>query len=261
MSAAGRVIDVHLWCVALDVVPDLGPDLGELEARLSGDERDRAARFVFARDRRRFVVARTALRSILAGWVGIAPDDLELEYPPSRKPALARWCRPADLRFNLSHCQDLALVALTCGHEIGVDVEQIRHFEEAGALVTGEFSAGERAVFETLPEASRSEAFLRAWVRKEAFLKATGEGLYRSLADVEVTFAPGEGARLLAVGGDALAAQRWSITSVVPCAGFTAAVVVEAPAHDVAFHGFHGAGPVCPADPLAPVGVTANRGA
>ena len=99
---------------------------------------------------------------------------------------------------------------------------------------------GERAVFEGLPEASRNEAFLRAWVRKEAFLKATGEGLYRSLADVEVTFAPGEGARLLAVGDDACEAQRWSMTSVVPCAGFTGAVVAEAPAHDLAFHGFHG---------------------
>ena len=235
MSGVGARITAHLWCVDLDI----DTDLNQLVARLAKDERDRAASFVFERDRRRFAVARSTLRSILSLWVGIAPQRLELEYSSRRKPQLAPWCRVADLRFNVSHSQGLALVVLTHGHEIGVDIEQIRYLEDARALAASEFSDAERAAFEALPVAFQSEAFLRAWVRKEAFLKATGEGLHRSLADIEVTFAPHEDARLLAVSSDVNASQRWSMISLVPCAGFTGAIVAEAPAVELASHGFY----------------------
>jgi 4'-phosphopantetheinyl transferase len=236
-------INAHLWCVALDI----DADLDQFAAKLSKGERDRAAGFFFERDRKRFVVARSALRSILAARVGIPAEELEFEYGPRQKPALAAWCRVADLRFNLSHSQGLALVALTHGHEIGVDLERVRDLDDANALATREFSGGESAVFEVLPLDTRNEAFFRAWVRKEAFLKATGEGLNRALADIEVTFAPHELARIIAVGGDDSASQRWTMNSLMPCtgyagpmpcAGYVGAVVVEAPAVSLTLHNF-----------------------
>jgi 4'-phosphopantetheinyl transferase len=250
--------EVHLWCVDLEIAPhpdadpasdldthldadletDLGNYLGRVGEALSPDERARAARFVFARHRRRFVAARTALRSILAAWVGIPAGELEFVYGAHQKPALAPWCRGTGVSFNLSHSRGLALVALTHGPEIGVDLEQVRRFPDADALVAGEFRPAERTAFEALPADARTEAFFRAWVRKEAFLKATGEGLYRPLADIEVTFAPGQAARLLAVGGDTSAARRWSMTEVLPQPGYVAAVVAAAPAIELALHGF-----------------------
>jgi 4'-phosphopantetheinyl transferase len=121
-----------------------------------------------------------------------------------------------------------------------VDVEQIRHLKDLDTLVNHEFSAAELAVFETLPADSRSEAFFHAWVRKEAFLKATGEGLSRPLADIEVSFAPRESARVLAVSGDTHASRRWSMIALTPRAGFVGAIVAEAPAIEMAFHRFHG---------------------
>jgi 4'-phosphopantetheinyl transferase len=228
---------VHVWRLDLDAARgDSALDPGQCAATLSQDERDRAAGLAFEADRRRFVAARTALRSILAAAVGIPAGELELEYGSRGKPALAPWCRVADLRFNLSHSQGCALVAVTYGHEVGVDVEQVRHLSDAEAIVNGEFSSGERAVFEALPAAARKEAFFHAWARKEAFLKATGEGLSRRLADAEVTFAPHEPARLLAVSGDACASRRWSMSSLTPRRGYVGAVVVEAPALRLVLH-------------------------
>ena len=252
--------EVHLWCVDLEMVPhpDAAPDgalhthfsadletdpvndLGRVEEVLSPDERARAARFVFARHRRRFVVARAALRSILATRAGIPAGELEFVYGAHQKPALAPWCRDNHLSFNLSHSHGLALVALTHGPEIGVDIEQVRPFPDVDVLVAGEFSPAERSAFEALSAESRNEAFFRSWVCKEAFLKATGDGLYRPLADIEVTFAPGHAARLLAVSGDTSAVRGWSmteVTEVLPRRGYVAAVVAAAPAVELTLHG------------------------
>jgi 4'-phosphopantetheinyl transferase len=238
MTSTAAAIVVQLWRVQLDA----DAKLDQLAATLSEDERARAARFVFERDRRRFVSARAALRSIIASRTDIPARKLQFEYASRKKPALAPWCRAADLRFNLSHAQGVALIGLTHGHELGVDVEQVRALDDTEALVAREFSQGERGVFAAVPVAERSEAFFRAWVRKEAYLKATGEGLHRPLADVEVTFTPHEAARLLAVSGDVSISQRWSMVSLAPSPGYVGALVAEAPAVRVVLHGFDDAG-------------------
>jgi 4'-phosphopantetheinyl transferase len=237
MTFAGFGIEAHVWRVDLD--RDACAD--ELSWTLSEDERARAARFVFARDRTRFIAARSALRSILGSRVGIPPGELEFEYSSLGKPSLAPRTRVSDLRFNLSHSSDVALVALAQGCELGVDVEQIRHLADVHTLIAREFSAGERAAFERVPVGAQGDAFFRAWVRKEAFLKATGEGLHRSLADVEVTFAPGEPARVIALRGDTSAPRRWSMAALTPRPGYVGALVAAAPAVHVILHEFGGA--------------------
>ncbi len=234
--------EAHLWYVDLEAAAELDAITGDVAVVLSPGEQDRAARFVFPRDRRRFVAARTALRSILAPWVGIPAGELAFVYGAHQKPALAPWCRVGDLRFNLSHSHGVALVALTHGREVGVDIERVRPYPDAGALVAHEFSSAEQSAFEALPAGARTEGFFRAWVRKEAFLKATGEGLYRALADIEVTFGPDQAAQVLAVGGDPCGARGWSMAEVLPRPGYVAAVVAACPALELALHGFGAVG-------------------
>lgn len=231
MTTASAGLEAHVWFVDLDVEPK--PHHSET---LSQGECDRAAGFVFGRDRKRFVAARTALRSILSTWVDIPAGELEFVYGSRWKPSLALWCRVGDLRFNLSHSQGCALVALAHGQEIGVDIEQVRHLDDVDAIVSQEFSNGEREVFDSLPTHARGDAFFRAWVQKEAYLKATGEGLYHSLADIEVAFAPHQRARVLAVSGDTSASKLWSTVSLVPCSGYFGAIVAEAPAINLTLH-------------------------
>ena len=169
---------VHIWCVALDRQnPEPATSL------LSRDERERAERFHFPRDRRRFESARSALRVILSRYLGAPAGDLRFEYSPHGKPALAP---PADLTFNLSHSGEMALVAVARGRAVGVDIERVRD-ADISALAHAAFSDREQAALGTIPSEKQLEAFFRGWVRKEAYIKARSEGLALHIEQIEVS--------------------------------------------------------------------------
>jgi 4'-phosphopantetheinyl transferase len=214
--------ECHVWRVFLDTPPAV---VARLRALLSADERARAARFVFESHRRRFVVAHGGLREILSGYVGVAPASLTFTSGPSGKPALVepRTC----LRFNLSHSGGLALVAVTLGREVGVDLEAHRPLPELDALAESCFSLVERRALAAVPEAQRLESFFDGWARKEAFLKLLGDGLARPLDSFDVTLTPGEPARLLRVAGDSTAA--WTLHAVPVGPGHGGALAIEGP--------------------------------
>lgn len=193
---------------------------------LDGEERERAARFRLALHRRRFVAARGALRRILGGYLGMPPAELHFTYGPHGKPAL-----PAhpELSFNLSHSEDLALLAVTCGPPVGVDVERLRRLDNLEGLARRVLSGRERRRLAALPPEQRQAAFHRAWTRKEAYLKARGEGIFRGLERVEVTFEPGAPPRLVAAADDPLTTAFWTLCSLEPAPGFIAAVAVAGP--------------------------------
>jgi 4'-phosphopantetheinyl transferase len=200
--------------------------VGRLEAALSADERVRAERLVAARFRRRFVVARGALREILGSYAGIAPAAVGFRYGPRGKPALD--VDDVDcLRFNLSHSGDRALVAVGWRCELGVDVEQIRPDRELDRIASRFFSPAEVATLLALPHAARAEAFYRCWTRKEAYIKAVGDGLAIPLDSFDVGFAPGAPAALLANRRDPAEVQRWSMATLDPGPGCAGAIVVE----------------------------------
>jgi 4'-phosphopantetheinyl transferase len=162
----------RLWRVDLDVVPAV-----EATACLSDDEWARAFRFVFARDRQRFIAAHAALRSLLAAHTGLGCAFLEFRTGAFGKPALVE---PSGVAFNLSHSQSVALIAIddgTAPAEIGVDVELLRPMPDAQALADNYFSPAERRALAALPATERDRAFLACWTRKEACLKASGLGL------------------------------------------------------------------------------------
>jgi 4'-phosphopantetheinyl transferase len=211
--------EVHVWSVDLDRLPEAV--LGE---PLSADERERGRRFRFERDRRRFVTARGLLRRLLGRYLGLEPSRLRFGYGPRGKPFLAG---EDELRFNVSHSGGLALLAFAWDRELGVDVEEERPVEEAEAIARRYFSSWEERELRLLTEVERQAAFFRCWTRKEAFIKATGDGLSRSLDAFDVTLAPGEPARLLRVEGEPEAAFRFWLEDVSPAPGFAGALAVE----------------------------------
>lgn len=215
--------DVHVLSASLDVPVDLRRPLW---ASLSPDERARAERFRFAVHRDRFVVARALLREILGVFLGVAPGRLAFDYGARGKPSLARPFAAEDLRFNLSHADGLALYAITRGREVGVDVEPVRPLPDAERIAARFFSAREQAALRSLAAPERAEAFFACWTRKEAFLKATGDGLSRPLDAFDVSVLPGLPARLERVEGEPHEAGRWSLAEVRPDLGYMGAVAV-----------------------------------
>lgn len=210
-----------IWRVALDVSEER---LHALEALLSSEERARAARYRFEEPRRQFVVCRGTLREILAAELSLAPEAVTFTVNAHGKPALAG---DSDLRFNVAHSAQLALIAVARGREVGIDVELVRPMERLAALVEEHFSPAEQAEFATLPAAQRPRAFLTGWVRKEAYMKARGLGFTLPLAAFDVTLAPGAPARLLADRYHADGGAGWALADVAVGPGYVAAMTTQ----------------------------------
>ncbi len=212
---------LDLWQISLDLAPE---EMDALEELLSSQERARARRFHFERDRRRYVVAHATLRSLLAEYTGKVPLELDFEVSAHGKPSLAG----SGLFFNLAHSHELALIAVTTLGEVGVDVEYARALDDLDSLARACFSADEYREWQSLPAAQAHPAFFQAWARKEAFIKALGEGLSHPLQAFRVSLLPGEPAQLLEVAGDDREAARWTLHGIHLPAGYAGAVAIRA---------------------------------
>jgi 4'-phosphopantetheinyl transferase len=215
---------IHIWRVSLD---QPSWHVNDLARKLSWDELARAERFRFERDRRRFVVGRGMLRMILSQYLGTDPHHVRFRYGERGKPYLADEFVGSTLRFNLAHSHEMALYAFTLGREVGIDIEYVQPLPDAKEIATRFFSAYESAEFCSLPESQELQAFYNCWTRKEAYLKATGDGLARPLDQFDVSLAPGDPAKLIRVAGDSQEVSRWSLRALAPAPGYVAAVVVE----------------------------------
>jgi 4'-phosphopantetheinyl transferase len=229
-----RADRVDVWATGLDRDPG---GLARLRESLADDESARAERFHFERDARRFVVARAVLRDVLGAYLGVAPRDVRFVYGPRDKPALAPPFDAAGVQFNVSHSGEIALYAVTLHRQVGVDVEQVRPLPDLAVLAERNFSPTERGALLALPAARRPPAFFACWTRKEAYVKALGDGLSHPLDAFTVSFAAGEPARLVEIVGDAAAAARWTLAAIDVGAGYEAAVAVDGPV-TVAMRGF-----------------------
>lgn len=217
--------DLHVWFADLDVS---GDGLEHLECTLSVDERDRANRFCFDALRRRFVAARGLLRVLLGRYLREDPSRLEFHYGNRGKPTLTSMPHGGvDLRFNVAHSEGHALYALTRGRDVGVDLEHVHSIAEIDTLADRCFSPAEQAAWRAVPGTLQMQAFFNGWTRKEAFIKAVGEGLSYPLDRFTVSLAPGEPARLLRVDDDPLGAVRWRLHDLQPHPSYSAALVVE----------------------------------
>ena len=210
---------VHVWRIELDVPALIRARLWTV---LTEDERRRALRFHFAADTERFVVAHAALRLILARYLGGAdPAALCFSTGAFGKPALA-----GAPQFNLSHSDALALCAVA-RTRVGVDVERIRPDFATDDIASSHFSRHENAALRAVPPAQRSAAFFACWARKEAYIKARGEGLSLALDTFDVSLSPGETAAIVGTRPDPAEARRWSLSSLDVGRSYAAAVVLE----------------------------------
>lgn len=218
---------VHVWRIALSQEDDA---LERFRHTLDASELDRARRFRFDKHRNHFVVARGFLRSVVARYLGSQPKALRFEYGAYGKPAIEGG---HTLRFNLSHSNEIALLAVALDAELGVDVEHIRADFASADIARRYFSRAEVEVFNTLPQEEQVAAFFRCWTRKEAYIKAIGKGFSQALDAFDVTLAPNAPPALLRAEDDD--ASRWFLADVDVGGRYAGALIVERPVAEVRF--------------------------
>jgi len=211
--------EVQLWVVRLEASDHT---FAQAFSWLSPDEVERADRFRFDQHRRAFVLGRAALRALVGGYLRFPPEEASFSYGPKGKPALSR--PPAPLFFNVSNSGDLAAYAFTFDCEIGVDVEHRRRLLEIESIAQRFFAPDEVAELMDLPESERPEGFFNCWTRKEAYIKAVGDGLSVALDSFRVTLQPGVPARMVDLYGSTGAAEYWTLHAFTPDPDYTGAI-------------------------------------
>lgn len=215
--------ELHVWRAQL---ARPASELHQLERTLSQDEHERLGRFRLARDRERFIVARGLLRSILGRYTGYLPAAISLAYGARGKPALIAPSETG-LCFNLTHTGGLALYAIARECEVGIDAEYMRPDLASREIVDRYFSPAEIRVWQALPTSLRVPAFFACWTRKEAYLKALGDGLFLELSSFDVSLHPDDVPALLATRHDPTQLGRWHMYGIDPAPSHAAAVVIE----------------------------------
>ncbi len=216
--------EVQVWRFSLDAPES---ERAPLEALLSPAERERADGIRIETHRRRYTVGHGRLRSVLAGYLRLAPETIEFGRHSRGKPFVVPSQNPLDLQFNYSHTADTALVALALGRTLGVDVEQHRDDVDMELIARRQFAPGEQDRLVSLPRDQRPAAFYRCWTRKEAYLKALGDGIAGGLQGFEVSFLADEAPALIRAKGGPEECRRWSIVALDAGPGLSAACVVE----------------------------------
>jgi 4'-phosphopantetheinyl transferase len=195
---------------------------------LSADELARADRYIVPIPRRHFIVCRAALRQLLGTCIGTDPRDIAFDYGPHGKPVLRQVRTSTRLEFSVSHSSDQALIGITQGRQLGVDIEQIDPAVRILKLATRFFSTREATELNGLPSDDQLAGFYRGWTCKESYLKATGQGLSFPLNRFSVSLNPHQPAALLEVVDLPEELSRWRLESIDILPGFAAAVLFEA---------------------------------
>jgi 4'-phosphopantetheinyl transferase len=211
--------EVQLWALRLEASDQT---LARLYSWLASDEAERAGRFRFEKHRRAFVLGRGVLRALAGSYLRIDPAKVAFAYGPKGKPSIAGTRCP--LQFNVSNSGELAAYAFTLDCEIGVDIEHRRRAVDVENIAQRFFAAGEVAELMSLPGSDRHQGFFNCWTRKEAYIKAVGDGLSVPLDSFEVTLQPGAPARMVALEGSAKAAGFWTFHAFTPEPEYTGAV-------------------------------------
>jgi 4'-phosphopantetheinyl transferase len=214
--------EVHVWCAALDTGI---AQIDGLRASLSADELKRVEALRFDQQKNRFVVRRAVLRTLVAQYVGGTPAAIAFAYGVNGKPSVLSPLA-GGLQFNLSHSNGVAVFAFTTDREVGIDIEEIRPLPDAAAIAGRFFSPGEIAALERVNPIDRLHAFYNCWTRKEAYVKATGEGLQRPLDSFSVDVVdldPEHPSPVHETRGD----WRWSLRNLFPVDGFVGAVAAR----------------------------------
>jgi 4'-phosphopantetheinyl transferase len=216
--------NIQVWRAWLDQPPS---HVAKFLETLSPDERQRAERFHFQKDREHYIVGRGTLRVILGGYLSIEPAQLRFCYSSYGKPSLAKEFGGDLVRFNLSHSHGLVLFAVSCGFEVGIDVELIKPDFASMGIAERFFSVREVAALHKLSPRLRTRGFFNCWTRKEAYVKARGEGLSLPLDKFDVSLVPGEPAALLYSESDPEEAGKWALKELILDQGYVGALAAR----------------------------------
>ena len=230
-----RKNEIHLWRSNLDRPTET---IEKLALILSTDEQIRANKFHFSKHRNRFIVARAILRKILGNYLQIDPKELLFKYSSRGKPALNNNESEEQIQFNLSHSEDLALYGFTYNLQIGVDLEYFRPTCDVENIAQRFFSPREYNIINSISDQEKQRTFLQIWTAKEAYLKATGEGLGNSLDEIDIDIIKNEEVKLLSIKGDTQLAARWNLYSFIPESNYLASLVVEANNWELSYYDF-----------------------
>jgi 4'-phosphopantetheinyl transferase len=211
--------EIHVWRAYLDCEEIV---LHRYEETLAPDEKARANRFVFRQDRNRYVASRGTLRELLGRYLSRSPAEFEFDYSSKGKPFLRTEFGKRSVQFNISHSHGLALLAFVVGRNLGIDVELVRPEVPADEIAKRYFSPQEVTELRALPMSLRAEGFYLCWTRKEAYVKARGEGLHIPLESFHVSLTPGRPERL-----ESADSCRWSMQSLYPDPHYVGALVAE----------------------------------
>jgi len=222
VSLAPTETEIHVWRANLAVSSN---DYQQLAQTLSADERARAERFRFPRDRDRFIVSRGTLRTLLGRYLNTSPDHVQFRYGDKGKPALVEPLASMGLEFNLSHSEDLMVCAIAHQQAIGIDLEYLRPVTDLENLTQRFFTPREHAAIHALEGDRCIRSFFQHWTCKEAVLKATGNGLM-SLSAIEICLQH-DTAKL--VQHNDASAPAWSLQLFTPAPGYIGAVAINAP--------------------------------
>ncbi|HEV2987693.1 MAG TPA: 4'-phosphopantetheinyl transferase superfamily protein [Candidatus Angelobacter sp.] len=229
--------EVHIWRVNL-VQPD--PVIARCRELLPPDEIARAERFYFERDRRRFLVSHAMVRTVLGRYLALEPLEVRFVQGEKGKPDLVPEQNSLGLTFNLSHSGEFALMGVSIQLIMGIDIELIRTDFGGQEIAERFFSQYEVATLLSLPQHQRAEAFFYCWTRKEAYIKAQGEGLSLPLDSFDVTFAPGTEPALLRVADHPNEVARWKLYDIDAGPGYKAALMIEGKQHHLRYFDWQG---------------------
>jgi 4'-phosphopantetheinyl transferase len=216
----------HVWVASLTAD---ATEFCRLLKILSPPEHQRAERFRFEKDRNAYIQCHGILRRLLGRYLEVRPDELCFSTSDQGKPYLTGPPNHLALRFNLSHSNGMALFAFARSLEVGVDIEYLQRLTDWSSVAEMTFSPREKAELAALSPENRLLGFFNGWTRKEAVLKATGEGIPSGMKQIEVSLTPGMPCRVLGFGDEAARCPEWSLCHLDPAPDFVGAVAVQRP--------------------------------
>lgn len=225
--------DIHVWCASLDR-PD--QELPNFAGLLSADEKARAEKFHFAKDRRRYIIGRGLLRVLLSNYLEMESSAFEFTYGLHGKPALESHFNGRVFEFNLSHSRDKVIYIFNWDQPIGIDIEYDHPLKDLDDFAFQFFTPNECNFIQSLPMDQKRESFFKIWTCKEAFLKANGSGLTSPINEVEVALTTDKTASLTSIGGNREQAAHWRLELFTPLAGYQSALAIEKQGGKITFH-------------------------
>jgi 4'-phosphopantetheinyl transferase len=217
--------EVHVWALWLEADDEV---TGSYRETLSSAETIRAGSFALERLKRSYELAHGGLRLLLARYVNCLPNDLEFTHHPKGKPSLRNESR---IHFSMSHSGGLAIYAVMAGREVGADVERVRPISNMERIAASFFCLDEFLDLESIGDTgSKRDAFFRCWTRKEAYIKALGDGLFHRLDQFQVTLLPDQPVQLVQIGRGSDVASEWILQHLEPAPGYVGALAYRGPA-------------------------------